>query len=56
MANVLALGIAAKGVDTREQAEFLAGVGCRSIQGFYYSHPMPLEEFERFAYPAAAMV
>jgi EAL domain-containing protein (putative c-di-GMP-specific phosphodiesterase class I) len=31
-------------VEDREQAEQLKKAGCDIIQGYYYSHPAPLEE------------
>lgn len=34
-----------EGVETKENVDFLASIGCDSIQGFYYSKPIPWEEF-----------
>ena len=35
------LGVIAEGIETREQAEWLAGRGCPHGQGFYYGRPNP---------------
>ena len=37
--------ITAEGVETREMAENMAGIGCDFLQGFYYSRPLPMDEF-----------
>ncbi len=44
MARSLNLEVTAEGVETREQAEFLRGLGCESSQGFYFSHPLAAEK------------
>lgn len=46
MANMLELATIAEGVETPEQASFLSSLGCDTIQGFLYSRPIPLSEFE----------
>ena len=46
MSRDIGLGIIAEGVETGEQAEFLSHCGCDSAQGFYYSKPIPAEEFD----------
>ncbi len=45
MTRALGFDIIAEGVETREQADTLADMGCSMIQGFYYAKPMPEEEF-----------
>lgn len=35
------MNIAAEGVETREQAEFLLTSSCDQVQGFYYDKPGP---------------
>lgn len=34
----------AEGVETKEQMDFLKGLGCEMIQGYYIGRPMPFEE------------
>ncbi len=43
VAKKLGVGTLAEGVENEEQALFLEGVGCDMLQGFFYSHPLPLE-------------
>ena len=40
--------IIAEGVETLEQAEMLKNMGCHLMQGFHFSRPMPLEDFESY--------
>ena len=35
-----------RGLLTESQVERLKQMGCKVIQGFYFSKPIPLEEFE----------
>lgn len=46
MANNLRMDVVTEGVETREQVELLAGMGCEMFQGFYFSRPIPIEDFE----------
>ncbi len=48
MAKQLGLQVIAEGVETQEQLDFLASIGCDTVQGYYYSKPIPPEEFEVF--------
>ncbi len=45
MSKWLNVPMLAEGVETREQYEFLASIGCSYIQGFYFSRPVPEAEF-----------
>ena len=47
MAKALDLPVIAEGVETKEQAEMLAGFGCSQMQGYYFSKPVPAAEYER---------
>lgn len=48
LARSLKLTVVAEGVETEEQLEFLRSQGCRYVQGYLMSHPLPTDEFERF--------
>lgn len=48
MAKDLDLITVAEGVETKEQVDFLKGLGCDIAQGFYYAKPMNVIEFEEF--------
>ena len=52
LAKKLGMEIVAEGIETREQVDFLAKQDCDLIQGFYFSKPLPVSEFEERAYPA----
>jgi sensor c-di-GMP phosphodiesterase-like protein len=39
------LRIVAEGVETVAQQEFLTDMGCHSLQGFLFGHPMPPAQF-----------
>lgn len=45
MAQDLGMGIVTEGVETKPQLDYLAGIGCRNIQGYYFSRPIPVPEF-----------
>lgn len=45
MAKELNMGIVAEGVETKEQYEFLCQCNCDEIQGYYFSKPLPPDEF-----------
>lgn len=47
MSQDIGLDIVAEGVETVEQAEFLSRCGCDSAQGFFYSKPIPVAEFDK---------
>ena len=47
MASALGLTIIAEGVETKEQADMLLGFGCELMQGYYFSKPIPAEEYEK---------
>jgi len=46
MGDVLGLRVIAEGVETEEQREFLDLRGCHAFQGYLFSKPVPLADFE----------
>jgi len=53
LSRAMGLPVIAEGVETEEQREFLTRIGCHCFQGYLFSRPLPLEEFERQWLPAA---
>ncbi len=47
MSKDIGLDIIAEGVETNEQAQFLNRCGCDKAQGFYYSKPIPVDQFNK---------
>jgi len=47
MAKHLSIPVITEGVETKEQMEFLTDVGCDMFQGFYFSKPISVLEFEK---------
>ena len=54
IARYLNVLVIAEGVETREQMMTLREKGCDIVQGYYFSKPLPAEEFERFLKPENA--
>ncbi len=46
----LGVKILAEGVETKEQQEFLQELGVHYAQGWLFSMPLPIREFERYVY------
>lgn len=54
MAHEIGIKTVPEGVETEEQVSFLRQSGCDYIQGYYYSKPLPEEEFVEFLEKADA--
>ncbi len=50
IAKSLKLMIVAEGVENGDQLAFLKEHGCEMVQGYYFSKPLPAEEFEKLAF------
>lgn len=46
LAKMMKILTVAEGAETKEQVNRLKNVGCDYIQGYYYSKPIPINEFE----------
>lgn len=54
MAEGLGIRVICEGVETKEQVEMLQKLGCRYVQGYFYSKPIPVEVFiEKFCTESA---
>lgn len=42
--------VVCEGVETLEQVNILKKAGCEEVQGYWFAHPMPVEEFEKIMY------
>jgi diguanylate cyclase (GGDEF)-like protein/PAS domain S-box-containing protein len=50
MANNLKLKVIAEGVETESQINLLKSLGCVEVQGYYYSPPVPSNEYEKIMF------
>ncbi len=48
LANRLGVKTIIEGVETQEQTKFIREIKCDMIQGYYYSKPIPKEDFENY--------
>jgi len=51
MAHNFGLNVIAEGVETEAQLAFLKQHGCMAYQGYLFSKPVPIEEFEALLKP-----
>ena len=47
MAHSLGLNVIAEGVGTEGQLEYLRNHGCDEMQGYFFSRPVPVDDFEQ---------
>ena len=48
LAESMGLAVIAEGVETEAEKNTLAQLGCHAYQGYFFSRPLPLSEFEAF--------
>lgn len=48
MSHNLGLSVIAEGAETDDHIEFLQANHCNEVQGFYYSRPLPADEFVKY--------
>jgi diguanylate cyclase len=44
LAHSLGLRVVAEGIETAHQSEFLSSMKCDELQGYFFSHPLPVDE------------
>lgn len=49
LAGQLGIEMVAEGIETQEQLEFLQRIGCDLVQGYLYSKPIPIVDFENWS-------
>jgi len=49
LAESMGLAVIAEGVELAAQKDFLAHLGCHAYQGYFFSRPVPIAEFEVLA-------
>jgi EAL domain-containing protein (putative c-di-GMP-specific phosphodiesterase class I) len=47
IAKNLKIPVIAEGVETENQLRLLKDLGCELVQGYYFSRPLPANEFEQ---------
>ena len=54
LSHKLGLAVVAEGVEDQHQNDLLRGMQCETIQGYYYSKPLPLHEVEAYIHRSVA--
>ena len=47
LAAALGMGVVVEGVETQKQCDYVASLGDVSIQGYFFSRPLPMPEYEK---------
>ena len=47
MADALGMDVITEGVETEDELSILAEMGCNHFQGYLFSRPVPVDEFEK---------
>lgn len=48
LAAKLEVATVAEGIEEEEQISFLQSINCDTVQGYFFSRPLPMEEFEKW--------
>ncbi len=48
LAKTLGLKAIAEGIETHDQQDYLARIGCETVQGYLHARPLPAAEFEAY--------
>lgn len=48
LARKLGIQTVAEGIETESQLDFLREIGCDMVQGYVFSKPLSINEFERW--------
>jgi len=48
LANAMSMDVVAEGVETKDQLDILTKIGCKVVQGYYFSKPLSAQEVEKF--------
>ena len=56
LSRAMNLSVIAEGVETELQRDMLAALGCESYQGYLFSKPLPLDDFNRLTASYAAQI
>jgi EAL domain-containing protein (putative c-di-GMP-specific phosphodiesterase class I) len=48
LGHAMDLEVVAEGIACEEEEQIALEAGCDGVQGYYYAHPMPLEELDAF--------
>ncbi len=54
LGHSLGLEVIAEGVETEQQEQYLKSDGCNLVQGYYYSRPLPSDEFFEYCLTVAS--
>ena len=55
LAHYLDVPVIAEGVETKNQLDLLREAGCNLVQGYYFSRPLPADEFEQKVFGGKAL-
>jgi len=47
LAEALGMGVVIEGVETKKQCDYVSSLGDVSIQGYYFSRPLPIPDYEK---------